>query len=76
MHIVQPVIVIWFLRRWRRMVVALALYALLIVAAVLLLEMHYVIDVIVGLFVAALAVAITGSPFPGSHVTKPIEIAA
>ncbi|MGC1450463.1 MAG: phosphatase PAP2 family protein [Candidatus Sulfotelmatobacter sp.] len=77
MHIVQPIIVIWFLRRWKPMVVALALYALLIVAAVFLLEMHYVIDVIVGLFVAALAIAITGGPIPGNHaITEPSEIAA
>jgi len=62
MHIVQPLIVIWFLRRWRRMVVALALYDVLIVVSVLVLEMHYVIDVIVGLLVAGLAIAITGGP--------------
>jgi len=62
MHIVQPIIVLWFLRRWRRMVIALAAYDLLLVAAVLILEMHYVIDIIIGLPVAALAIMITGLP--------------
>jgi hypothetical protein len=60
MHIVQPVIVLWFLRRWRRMALVLAAYDVLLVAAVLMLEMHYVIDVLVGLLMAVLAIAISG----------------
>jgi hypothetical protein len=60
MHIVQPIIVLWFLRRWRRIVIALAAYDLLLVAAILVLEMHYVIDIVAALPVAALAIAITG----------------
>lgn len=63
MHIVQPLVVLWFLRGYKRMVVALAAYDLVLVAAILLLEQHYVIDIIVGLPVAALAIAITGGPF-------------
>jgi PAP2 superfamily len=63
MHIVQPIIVLWFLRRWRRMVIALAAYDLLLVATILLLEMHYVIDIVVALPVAVLAIAITGGAF-------------
>jgi len=63
MHIVQPLIVMWFLRRWTRMVIALAAYDLLLVAAVLLLEMHYVIDIIAGVLLAALVIAIGGGPF-------------
>ena len=62
MHIVQPIIVLWFLRRWRRIVVALAAYDVVLVAAVFLLEMHYVIDVLVGFLVAAFAITITGAP--------------
>jgi hypothetical protein len=60
MHIVQPIIVLWFLRRWRRMVIVLAAYDVVLIAAVLLLEMHYVIDVLVGMLVAALAITISG----------------
>ena len=62
MHIVQPIIVLWFLRRWRRMFLTLALYDLLLVAAILMLEMHYVIDILVALPVAMLSIAITGGP--------------
>jgi len=67
MHIVQPLIVLWFLRHWKRMVIALAAYDLLLVAAILTLEQHYVIDIIVGLPVAALAIAITGGPLRGKN---------
>jgi PAP2 superfamily protein len=63
MHIVQPIIVLWFLRRWKGMVVALAAHDLLLVAAILMLEMHYVIDIVVALPEAALAIAITGGTF-------------
>lgn len=62
MHIVQPLIVIWFLRRWKRMVWALAIYDVVLVAAILFLEMHYVIDLIVGILVAALSIAICAGP--------------
>jgi hypothetical protein len=65
MHIVQPLIVLWFLRGYKRMVVALAAYDLVLVAAILMLEQHYVIDIIVAVPVAALAIAITGGPFRG-----------
>jgi hypothetical protein len=65
MHIVQPLIVLWFLRHFRRMAIALAAYDLLLVVAILMLEQHYVIDIIVGLPVAALAIAISGGPLRG-----------
>ena len=65
MHIVQPLIVIWFLRRWRGMVIALAIYDVVLVAAILFLEMHYVIDLIVGMLVAASSIAICA--WPASH---------
>jgi len=60
MHIVQPIIVLWFSRRWRRMAIVLAAYDVVLVASVLLLEMHYVIDILVGMLVAALAITISG----------------
>ena len=66
MHIVQPMIVLWFLRHWRRMFVALALYDLFLIAAILMLEMHYVIDVLVALPVAIVSILLTDRhPFSG-----------
>jgi hypothetical protein len=63
MHVAQPMIVLWFLRRWRGMAIALGIYDLFLVASILMLEQHYVIDVLAGLLVGAVAIAITGGPF-------------
>ena len=71
MHVVQPLIVIWFLRRWRRMVIALAAYDVLLVAAIIMLEWHYVIDIIAGVFVAALAIVIVEWPFRRENPQSP-----
>ena len=65
MHIVQPIIVLWFLRRRRRLFLALAVYDLFLVAAILMLEMHYVIDIVVAVPVAMLSIAITNRHFRG-----------
>lgn len=63
MHIVQPLIVLWFLRQWKRLVIVLAAYDVVLTAAILLLEMHYVIDIIVGVLVAVLAIALMNLGF-------------
>jgi hypothetical protein len=57
MHIVQPLIAIWFLRRWKRIVIVLAAYDLQLLAAILLLEWHYAVDILGGVFVAIAAIA-------------------
>lgn len=57
MHIVQPLIALWFLRRWKRIVIVLAAYDILLIAAIVLLEWHYVVDMIGGVLVAAVAIA-------------------
>ena len=57
MHIALPLISIWFLREWRRVVMILAVFDVLLVASILLLEWHYIIDLFAGVLVAALAVA-------------------
>ena len=60
MHIAQPIVVLWFLRRWKRVTTCLAIYDLILIPAILLLEWHYAVDVIAGLLVAVLAIAISG----------------
>ena len=68
MHIVQPLIVLWFMRRWRRIALVLAAYDAVLLAAILLLEWHYVIDILVGVLVAACAILIAaGTLFRESH---------
>jgi len=57
MHIAQPLIAMWFLRRWRRMVIALAAYDVLLLVAIVLLEWHYIVDIFAGILVAGVAIA-------------------
>jgi len=58
MHIAQPLIVMWLLRPWKRVMAALALYDLLLLAAILLLEWHYLADILGGVLVAGLAIVV------------------
>jgi len=64
MHLVQTLIALWFLRRHKRMLIAMIVFDLLLVPAILLLEQHYLVDLIAALPVAALAVAISGRDEP------------
>jgi hypothetical protein len=61
MHIAQPLIVMWFLRRWKRMLIVLCAYDALLIVSILLLEWHYLVDIIGGVLVAAISIAITES---------------
>jgi hypothetical protein len=72
MHIAQPMIVLWYLRRWPRITRLLLAYDVLLIAAILLLEWHYFVDLIGGAAVAAAALWITDrdrrrivQPLPG-----------
>jgi PAP2 superfamily len=56
LHIAQPLIVIWFLRRWKGIVIFLIAYDFLLIPSILLLEWHYVVDLIGGVAVAWLAI--------------------
>jgi hypothetical protein len=57
MHIALPLIVLWLMRRWKRIVVVLIVYDIILVIAILLLEQHYVVDLIGGALVAMVAIA-------------------
>ena len=59
MHVAQPLIALWFLRKWRRIVWFLIPIDLLIVAATVLFEWHYAVDLIGAVIVAAAAIAVT-----------------
>jgi PAP2 superfamily len=61
MHVALPLISIWFLRKWRRVIMILAAFDVLLVVSILLLEWHYIIDLFAGVLVAALAVAAEAS---------------
>ncbi len=59
MHLAQPLIVLWFVRRWRRIFWVLAAADLVLMPAIVLLEWHYVTDLLGGILVAALAIALS-----------------
>lgn len=62
MHIAMPVISLWFLRQWKRLLVFVATFDVLVVAAILLQEQHFFVDLIGGVMVAAIAIAIVALP--------------
>jgi hypothetical protein len=62
MHIALPAIALWFVRPWKRIVVALAIYDAVLFIAILLLEQHYLVDLIGGLFVAAISIVMVHGP--------------
>src|SRR5665811_1639699 len=66
-HVAQPLIAAWFLRKWRRASMIVAGYCGLLVPAIIILQWHYVIDIIAGLAVAALAVWLATSTAARLH---------
>ena len=75
LHIALPIIVLWFMRRWKRVVFCLVAYDILLIPAILLLEWHYLIDLLGGAVVAVIAIIINRSPNgtleKGSVTTRP-----
>jgi hypothetical protein len=61
MHIAQPLIVMWFLRRWKRILLTLCAYDTILIVAIIFLEWHYLVDILGGVVVAGVAIAITES---------------
>lgn len=55
-HLTQPLIVLWFLRRWKRAALALIAYDAVLVPVILLLEWHYFVDMLGGVAVAAVVI--------------------
>jgi hypothetical protein len=58
MHIGLPAIAMWFMGRWRRVFWFLAAYTCVVSGTVVILEWHYAVDILGGLAVAAIALAI------------------
>ena len=71
MHIAQPLIVLWFLRRWRRILAVLIVVDTILAAAIVLLEWHYVTDLLGGVAVAGIAIVVNTN---FSRETEPSSI--
>jgi len=65
-HVAQPLIVLWFLRRWKRMVAVLAVYDVFLVPAILMLEWHYFVDMLGGIAIAAVVIWFVGNTAGGT----------
>jgi hypothetical protein len=56
LHVALPAIVLWFVRPWKRIMYCLVAYDVLLIPAILLLEWHYVVDLLGGFVVAVIAI--------------------
>jgi PAP2 superfamily len=56
MHIAQPLIVLWFLRSMKTVVRSLLAYDFLMIFSTVLLQWHYLVDLIGGALVAIIAI--------------------
>lgn len=74
MHIAQPLIVLWYLRKWKNMAAVLLTYDILLVVAILLLEWHFFVDILGGVAVAAVAVLTIQAKTASSYTQKVLEV--
>jgi PAP2 superfamily protein len=59
MHVVKPTVALWYLRGHKRIGLFLCAYLLVLPIAIVLLEMHYLVDVPVGFAIAALVIFVS-----------------
>jgi len=59
MHISQPLIAMWFVRRWRRIFFVLSVVNAILAFAIVILEWHYLVDLLGGVVVATVALWLT-----------------
>jgi membrane-associated phospholipid phosphatase len=61
MHVVKPTLALWYLRGHKKIGWLLAAYLLVLPVAIILLEMHYFVDIPVGFAMAAIVIVISDS---------------
>ena len=61
MHVVKPTLALWYLRAHKRMRLLLGAYLILLPIAIILLEMHYVVDIPVGFAIAGVVIVVSDS---------------
>lgn len=76
LHVAQPLIVAWFLRRWRVVSTVIVSYCILLIPAIIILQWHYLVDILAGIALALLAILIVSDPRYadaelGPEVTEP-----
>lgn len=74
MHIANPLIVLWFLRKRKRIAALLIMYDVVLVAAIILLQWHFFSDLVGGVLVAALSIFLTARSGPTPEIDlMPVE---
>jgi hypothetical protein len=72
MHIAQPVILLYFMRKRRKLLWWLAAFDVLLIPAILLLEQHYLVDLLGGVGVALLAVGLL--KYSPAWFSRPVQV--
>ena len=74
MHVAQPLIAAWFLRRWKWVSAFIFFYCALLVPAILILEWHYAVDIVGGILIAMLAMKISSLDLPWTRLRRKPQI--
>jgi hypothetical protein len=73
LHLTQPLIALWFVRKWKRVALTLSAYCIVLFPCILLLGQHYLVDMIGGAVVALIALAMTGSWYDREELRPGLE---
>jgi hypothetical protein len=58
LHIAEPIIALWYLRKWKRIATLLVVFEIFLAPSILLLEQHYLVDLLGGIIMAVVAILI------------------
>ena len=70
LHIAQPLIALWFVRKWKRIAIILAAYCVAVIPTVFLLQEHYVVDVVGGVIVTFVVIMMMSMGASIKHSTS------
>jgi len=76
LHVALPIVVLWFMRPWRRIFYILVVYDIVLVPVILLLEWHYVVDLLGGVLLAAAAIFVNNVAEPVLRTPVPLTRAS
>ena len=60
-HVAQPLIAAWYLRRWRIISAIVLGFCILLIPSILILQWHYIVDIIAGILVAIVSVLVVSA---------------
>ncbi len=60
MHLAQPIIMVWYLRKWKPVAALLLAFDAVLIPSILFLEQHYLVDLLAAVIIALAAILMTG----------------